>query len=188
MNLSSLSRSLSALTIFLAVLLARATTTQPQSLPPDQSAFWSKLVSLCGARFEGESVLPRDPGDSFAGKKLVATLATCGESEIRVPFAVGEDRSRTWLITRTPNGLQLKHDHRHADGTPDKITMYGGLARAGGSAEHQAFAADAHTAKLIPEAATNVWTLTLSPDGQSLTYYLERIDKPRFKAVLKRVR
>ncbi|MDX2219370.1 MAG: hypothetical protein SF172_10135 [Burkholderiales bacterium] len=145
-------------------------------------------MSLCGARFEGESVLPRDPGDSFAGKKLVATLATCGESEIRVPFAVGEDRSRTWLITRTPNGLQLKHDHRHADGTPDKITMYGGLVRAGGSAEQQAFAADAHTAKLIPEAATNVWTLTLSPDGQSLTYYLERNGKPRFKAVLKRVK
>ncbi|MBL8519014.1 MAG: hypothetical protein JNM76_18790 [Betaproteobacteria bacterium] len=145
-------------------------------------------MSLCGARFEGESVLPRDPGDSFAGKKLVATLATCGESEIRVPFAVGEDRSRTWLITRTPNGLQLKHDHRHADGTPDKITMYGGLARAGGSADQQAFAADAHTAKLIPEAATNVWTLTLFPDGQSLTYYLERNDKPRFKAVLKRVK
>lgn len=188
MNPPSSSKQLRTLIFSLTALTALSAIAQPLTLPPDQIAFWSKLGSLCGARFEGESVLPRDPGDSFAGKKLVATLATCGESEIRVPFAVGEDRSRTWLISRTPNGLQLKHDHRHADGTPDKITMYGGLARAGGSAEQQAFAADAHTAKLIPEAATNVWMLTLSADGQSLTYYLERHDKPRFKAVLQRVK
>jgi hypothetical protein len=24
-------------------------------------------------------------------------------------------------------GLQLKHDHRHEDGTPDEVTMYGGV-------------------------------------------------------------
>lgn len=158
------------------------------ALSADQSAFWTTLSGLCGARFEGESVLPRDPGDSFAGKKLVAHVAKCDADQIRVPFVVGSDTSRTWLISRTPAGLELKHDHRHADGKPDTVTMYGGIAGPGGNAREQAFRADAYTAKLIPEAATNVWTLTLSPDGKELTYYLERHAKPRFKAILKRVK
>jgi len=38
----------------------------------------------------------------------------------------------------------------------------------------------------IPAAVTNVWTISLSPDGRKLTYYLERDAKPRFKAELYR--
>ena len=47
---------------------------------------------------------------------------------------VGEDRSRTWILTLSEKGLLFKHDHRHPDGTPDKITMYGGWAAEGGTA------------------------------------------------------
>lgn len=150
----------------------------------NRDAFFAKLRAACGASFEGASVFPRNPGDAFAGKRLVATVASCSDSEIRVPFVVGEDRSRTWVITKTGGGLQLKHDHRHADGTPDAQTMYGGMATETGSELSQSFAADDHTAKLIPAAATNVWTLSLSADGRTLTYYLERDGKPRFKADL----
>jgi ABC-type transport system substrate-binding protein len=171
--------------MLMAACLPLAGSANP--LTADQDAFWKTLISLCGRRFEGESVLPRDPGDSFAGKKLVAHVAQCGPDRISVPFTVGTDTSRTWLIRRTPEGLELKHDHRHADGKPDAITLYGGLAGKEGTAYSQAFAADAYTAKLIPDAATNVWTLSLSEDGRELTYYLERHAKPRFKAVLKRV-
>ena len=39
--------------------------------------------------------------------------------------------------------------------------------------------------KLIPEAATNVWTLRLSPDNGELTYRLERHGKPRYEATFK---
>ena len=40
---------------------------------------------------------------------------------------VGEDRSRTWIVSVLSDGrLRLKHDHRHEDGEPDAITMYGG--------------------------------------------------------------
>lgn len=148
--------------------------------------FFAGLSGLCGATFEGASVFPRDPADAFAGKKLVAHVASCGVDEIRIPFVVGEDRSRTWIIRRDQAALTLKHDHRHADGTPDEVTMYGGAAGETGSALSQSFLADAHTAKLIPAAATNVWTLSLSPDGRKLTYYLERDAKPRFKAELYR--
>ena len=43
----------------------------------------------------------------------------CSEDAIRIPFHVGEDRSRTWVVTRTANGLRLKHDHRHEDGSEE---------------------------------------------------------------------
>ena len=169
-------------------LLASALSlvTAPGIAGDTHAAFFGKLSALCGAVYEGASVFPQDPADQFAGKKLVATIASCKADEIRIPFVVGADRSRTWLIRRGAEGLTLAHDHRHEDGTPDKQTMYGGLASAPGSALSQSFLADTYTAKLIPAAVTNVWTLTLSPDASKMTYYLERDGKPRFKAELYR--
>ena len=152
-----------------------------------QSAFFDSLSSLCDQRFEGEMTFPTEGQDSFAGKKLVANIASCTNTEIRIPFHVGEDQSRTWIISKTQQGLQLKHDHRHHDGTPDEINMYGGLAGHKGSNLSQAFAADTHTATIIPAAATNVWTLTLSEDSQFFTYHLERHNAPRFTAELSRI-
>lgn len=153
-----------------------------------QAAFFERVLSMCGARFEGQSTFPEDPGDAWRGKTLVAVVESCGEREIRIPFHVGEDSSRTWILSRVESGLELKHDHRHADGTPDEITFYGGTTKHTGTELSQSFPADAHTAKLIPDAATNEWSLTLSEDGSELTYYLERHGEPRFKATLKRVR
>ncbi|RSZ57941.1 hypothetical protein HF313_23880 [Massilia atriviolacea] len=153
-----------------------------------RDAFFANLGKLCGAVYEGASVAPDDGGDAFAGKKLVATVSACSASEIRIPFAVGDDTSRTWIVTRTPSGLTLQHDHRHADGSPDAQTMYGGAAGTDGSAIAQMFRADAYTARLIPAAATNVWTLSVSPDGRKLAYVLERDGKPRFRAELLQTR
>ena len=129
---------------------------------------------------------PKKGQDSFAGKQLRAHIASCSNSTIKIPFDVGEDKSRTWIISKSLNGLQLKHDHRHDDGTPDEINMYGGTALDIGNSLSQSFAADEHTAAMIPEAATNVWTLEFNHDKNQLTYYLERNSAPRFKAVLLR--
>lgn len=148
--------------------------------------FFARLGALCGARFEGAMTFPVQGQDAFAGKVLVANVASCTDDEIRVSFAVGEDRSRTWIFSRLVDGLLLKHDHRHADGSPDAITMYGGMAIAGSTPTVHSFKADAETARLIPAAATNVWTVSLSADGTTLTYHLERNAKPRFTAVLRR--
>lgn len=153
-----------------------------------REAFFANLGKLCGAVYEGASSAPDDGGEAFAGKKLVATIGACSASEIRIPFAVGIDISRTWIVTRTPSGLSLQHDHRHADGSPDAQTMYGGGAGSDGSAIAQKFRADAYTARLIPAAAGNVWTLSVSPDGRKLTYVLERDGKPRFRAELLQTR
>lgn len=175
------------LLIGLVIAQSHAESPAPTSaLDTNQQAFFDKVESMCGARFEGESVFPDDPGDAFRDKLLVAVIETCDVDEIRIPFIVGSDTSRTWLLARTVNGLQFKHDHRHADGTPDEVTLYGGIAIEAGSPLSQSFPADDYTADLIPEASTNEWFLSFSDDGQQLTYYLERHGKARFKAVLSR--
>lgn len=146
--------------------------------------FFDNMVRLCGQRYEGKMTYPVDGQDSFAGKLLVADFQTCSDTHIKIPFAVGENRSRTWIISKTSNGLQLKHDHRHEDGTPDKINLYGGNTVDAGSALSQSFHADEHTQKIIPEASTNVWTISFNENTDELIYHLERHQKPRFTAVL----
>lgn len=170
-------------TIFLAASIAANPGWAADST---SAAFFERLRGLCGATFEGKSTFPAEPTDSFYGKTLVAKVASCTEKEVRVPFQVGEDKSRTWIFTLDGAKLTLKHDHRHADGTPDAQTMYGGDASAAGSATSQSFHADAYTAKLIPAAVTNVWTVSLSADGKQLNYHLDRHNAPRFRASLTR--
>lgn len=151
-----------------------------------QASFMATLQGMCGQRFEGGLSYAIDPNSEFANKKIAAEVV-CTADAVRMPVQVGENRSRTWIFTRPAAGLELRHDHRHPDGTPDAVTMYGGMAKAGGTARSQAFLADAHTARLVPGAQTNVWTVSLSEDGGVLTYRLDRHDKPRAEFVLKRV-
>ncbi len=146
-------------------------------------SFFANVRKLCGARFEGTTEFPLEAEHPLVGKKLFISVEQCGEQEIRIPLQAGEDKSRTWILTLSPKGLLLKHDHRHPDGTPDEVTMYGGWAVEGGTPHRQRFAADADTAKLIPDAAPNVWTIEIDADKQQLIYALERHEKPRYKAV-----
>ncbi|MFT5573799.1 MAG: hypothetical protein ACI9FR_002735 [Cryomorphaceae bacterium] len=148
--------------------------------------FFSQLSSLCHSQYVGEMTYPIDGQDSFAEKSLVAEITTCDEEQVRVPFSVGEDKSRTWVFTKTESGVSLKHDHRHADGSVDDVSNYGGNSNENGSVLKQSFPADQYTQELIPDAATNVWSVSLNKDGSQLTYHLDRHNKPRFTAVLYR--
>ena len=156
-------------------LTTTATTDRPKT-------FTEMLAANCGKSFGGTTIFPADGTDPFAGKALVMHIQTCNDSTIRIPFYVGEDRSRTWVLTNVPEGLQLKHDHRHEDGTPDEVTMYGGISTLHADSLAQRFPADAYTAALIPAAATNEWTMALSPDGKKFSYILKRDGKMRFQA------
>jgi hypothetical protein len=158
----------------LFVTLLHPFAASAAALPPEQEAFWRALRGLCGQAFAGKVVESTSATDAaFAGQTLVMHVRACGEDEIRIPFHVGENRSRTWVITRTPSGLRLKHDHRHEDGAEDKVTQYGGDTAAAGTVAQQDFPADRFTAELIPAARTNVWSLLLSP-GKTFSYRLVR--------------
>ncbi|HEU4522102.1 MAG TPA: hypothetical protein VFT12_08875 [Thermoanaerobaculia bacterium] len=158
--------------LMLAILTASCATAPAPDL-------WSELQSMCGRAYEGRLVEGTEPSDAELGRqRLVMHVRSCSPAEIRIPFHVGENRSRTWVITRTGSGLRLKHDHRHEDGSEDRITQYGGDS-AGTQALRVDFPADAFTAELLPAAATNVWTMEIDP-SRSFTYALHRANR-RFR-------
>ena len=149
--------------------------------PSPQAVFFQRLSALCGQAFAGRIVADTPPpkaDDPFAGKPLVMHVRNCTADTIRIPFHVGEDRSRTWVLTRTPAGLRLKHDHRHADGSEDVLTQYGGDTNDAGTASRQTFPVDAHSRALFTREGravsnTNVWALEIEP-GRVFVYELSR--------------
>lgn len=170
-----------ALTASLALTLTACATT---ALPPPQDAFFDRLTAICGQAFAGRLVSTEAADADMAGKPMVMYVASCSPSEIRIPFHVGPangagewDRSRTWVITRTATGLRLKHDHRHADGSSDAVTLYGGDTASPGTATSQSFPVDAESIALfraqnLPRSVTNVWTV--ETDSTSFAYELRR--------------
>lgn len=144
--------------------------------PADQ--FWNDLGALCGKAFEGQLVQEPSGDDSFAGQRLVMHVRQCSENQIRIPFVVGEDLSRTWVLTRKGDRIELKHDHRHADGSPEEVTMYGGTTANAGRATGQYFPADEETRQVIEYAFSNVWSMLLEP-GQAFTYGVQRLGTDR---------
>ncbi len=159
------------------ILLLAACGSEEEAAHP-QDTFWASIAAHCGSAYEGTLAQAPEGDTTFADKRLVMHVRECGDSEMKIPFHVGEDRSRTWVITRTSEGLRLKHDHRHEDGTEDEITQYGGDTRDDGSDLRQEFHADDHTADLIPAAITNIWTVEIHP-GHQFVYALRRVGTER---------
>lgn len=147
--------------------------TVPQAETSPRDTFWDAMLTLCGDAHPGTMVQGSEADSSFANNALVMHVRQCSDDEIRIPFHVGEDRSRTWILTRTADGLRLKHDHRHEDGSEDEITQYGGNTRDEGTAISQEFHADDFTAALVPGAETNIWTVEVRP-GETFAYALRR--------------
>jgi hypothetical protein len=159
-----------------AALALVACASAPVATPQDQ--FFANLQRLCGQNFAGRVVTTDAADASFASQPLVMQVRECSDDEIRIPFHVGENRSRTWVITRTGAGLRLKHDHRHEDGSEDTLTQYGGDTIGAGTAERQEFPADNFSKTLftqnnIPQSVTNVWAVEVHP-GRTFAYELRR--------------
>ena len=92
----------------------------PKQSPAD--AFFETLSDHCGKSYAGE-ITSNDAADAdYANAPLVMEVRACSEDQIRIPFHIDDNRSRTWVITRTDDGLRLKHIHRHMDGMLDPLT------------------------------------------------------------------
>lgn len=148
------------------------------SAPADQ--FIAAIARHCGQAFLGRVVVdtPEAADSPFAGKALVMHVRECDPDELRVPFHVGDDHSRTWVLTRTTTGVRLKHDHRHEDGSPDAVTMYGGDSKDAGTAIRQAFPVDAESIATferegLKASVTNTWAMEIEP-GKRFLYELSR--------------
>jgi hypothetical protein len=147
-----------------------------------QDDFFSALSVHCNKAFVGKVVSKDSADKDMSEQTLIMHVRECSDTELKIPFHVGEDRSRTWVISKTSAGLQLKHDHRHQDGSPDAVTFYGGETPAGelGSPIARSFPVDAESienfkANGLDKSVTNVWHLYLSPE--IFTYRLSRDDR-----------
>lgn len=157
--------------------------TRPPATPagaPPAAQFFSALAALCGQAYAGRIVAnnPAQANDPFEGRTLVMHVRTCEPGRVLIPFHVGEDRSRTFVVTLVGDRLRWKHDHRHKDGSADVLTMYGGESTEAGTALRQEFPVDEESKALFTRekrevSNTNTWAAELHP-GRMFAYELAR--------------
>lgn len=169
-------------------LAACSTMPPPASLSvPEQDRFWASLTSHCGKAYAGQLTSSDAADADLSGAAMVMHVRTCSAERITVPFHIRQpdgswDRSRTWVLTRQAEGLRLKHDHRHADGAPDAVTLYGGDTADAGTGRSQAFAVDAESIAMfqregLSASVTNVWTVEVDPVGSTDARFVYRLDR-----------
>ncbi|MFN3370332.1 MAG: hypothetical protein ACK4Z0_02260 [Sphingomonadaceae bacterium] len=167
--------------IILLLMSVQLPVPAVRALPP--STAFTPLSPDCGRAYAGRMVSSDAADADMAGISMVMHVRVCDAGGVQIPFHVGDDRSRTWFLTQTPAGLRLKHRHRHADGSLDRRTFYGGTATepplplAGGGWRQQ-FPVDDDSKRLfvaegIPQSTTNVWAIEHVP-GRLFAYELRR--------------
>ena len=174
-----------------AAAAAAAVDAATQRVPADE--FLAAIARHCGEAFAGR-IIANEPApapgaepDPFEGKELVMHVRDCSnrKEELRIPFHVGDDHSRTWILTLTEHGLRLKHDHRMPDGSDDPVTMYGGESQNAGTAQRQEFPVDAESIALFEKeglnaSVTNTWAMDIEP-GKRFVYELARPGGRKFQ-------
>jgi len=141
-----------------------ATASAPAPLAPEQEAFWNNLSAHCGRAYPGYAAVIV-PGDArrdslYAGKEMVAHFRQCFDDRLLIPGHIGDDRSRTWILSRVDGGLDLRHDHRNPDGTDASNTMYGASTIDAGMPLRQDF---------VRVEGVGRWVLELVP-GERFSY------------------
>lgn len=173
-----LSFTAAACTSLLAACAAGDLAVVPEA-PTAQQEFFDRLRPLCGRAFDGRvTSAPVEADREMAASRLTMHVSSCTANEVRIPFHVGENRSRTWVISRTARGLRLKHVHRHEDGSEDELSNYGGDAPPPGTGRRQEFPADAFSRELFTRtgravSVPNVWVIEIDP-GRLFAYELRR--------------
>ena len=142
-----------------------------------QVQFMNAIKQHCGKAYSGKIRVDNQPSPAFSNKALIMHVMTCEKDRVYIPFHVGDDHSRTWILTHTGSGLSLKHDHRKESGKSDSLTLYGGHTTHAGWAQIQSFPVDAYTKELfvdlgLPQSIENTWQMYIYPE--KFTYRLTR--------------
>ena len=156
----------------IAFVLAGCATTTSGPLS-SQQAFWENLRQQCGRAYAGRLTL-EPPGDEMLSgtEELIVHFRECGADTLKLPFHIEKeadrswDRSRTWVFMRVPEGLELRHDHRHEDGTPDADTWYGATTASAGTPDRQEFILEDRRAA---DGSPLGWRVEVVP-GERYTY------------------
>lgn len=145
--------------------------------PTPQQVFFDSFTPYCGKAFAATIVEDNQPSEAW-NKPLVVHIRDCEANTIRMPLHVGDDRSRTWVLERTADGIDFQHIHLHEDGSPDDVSPYGGHTVAVGSEQLQAFPVDDASKALFIEngldvSTQNTWLIGF-PEAGVMSYELTR--------------
>lgn len=171
--------------------------TEPQATSEEiTKAFLANYEPFCGKAFAGKSTFT-DLGENHVlnDANLLMIFDFCTSDNVRIPFFVEDDRSRTWILSYTEAGLRLGHDHRYEDGTEHEANFYGGIAmeNTGNYFEHYPenktsseyklfFPADERTLADRPAREINVWSKEFDLENQRYYYRLYLYGDLRFEA------
>jgi hypothetical protein len=174
-----------ALVLLVPVLLAACRPGEdagPGDLDPlaAQHAFFETMRGLCGQTFGGRTIFAEVSDTTFEPARLYFTVEECGDQELRMPFVVGGDHSRTWILRMGEEGLTFLHEHLRADGTEYENSGFGGHASPEGSSTFQHFPDHQATAETPPELR-RVWRLRLDREHELFHYYLDRGGRPAYR-------
>jgi len=148
------------------------TSSAPAPAAGAGQEFWQAIRPYCGQAFAGELVSARPGDDSFRNMEVKIHIKRCRDSELMIPLQVGEDRSRTWVLSRHAWGVRLKHEHRNPDGSAQDTSNYGGLAPPPASGLSLSFPVDEETLAMLPNSVGGIWTLEI--ENETLFYQVRR--------------
>jgi hypothetical protein len=156
-----------AVSTLAALLLAACSAPLPgPAIAPTataQDAFWVQLQALCESAAAAEGRLLQAPDTQISpDARLVVHFRECGDEELRFPLHVDENRSRTWVFIRHTDRLELRHDHRHPDGTEESNTWYGATTLTPGTPGRQEFVSERN-------GVLSGWRVEIEP-GRRFTY------------------
>lgn len=167
------------LAAFMAGSFLIAQNSNAEIIPSPQQAFFKQLASHCGKAFVGGLTLEPPGDDMLTGtEQLIVHVRHCTDTQLKLAFHIeleqnqDWDRSRTWIFTLHDNQLELRHDHRKADGLPDSTTMYGGFSVGDGTVTSQLFQSTARTEQ---SGYFRGWRVEVEP-GVRYTYGTVRRD------------
>ncbi|MCK7458414.1 hypothetical protein [Idiomarina aminovorans] len=168
--------SITVASAFSTVSAEQVVKPAPRVATQTQAEFFQAINQHCGNSYAGEVTVDTPSSEGFEGP-LIMHVRKCGDHKIEIPFHVGDNHSRTWILTQTGSGISLKHDHRKPDGNYDPLTMYGGHTVDKGHATAQSFPADAYSKELFielgaPQSNTNIWQMYIH--DETFTYRLVR--------------
>jgi hypothetical protein len=179
--------NLTAITLPIS-LIACVPSDDPKPEVSPQDVFFEHILMLCDKAYAGRLVSSEEVDADFVDKAMVMHVSKCEQNKVEIPFHVaGEDeewnRSRTWFLTRTTDGIRLKHRHRHEDGSLDAVTNYGGDTASEGTAERQEFPVDAESIASfktngLAASVNNVWAVEISQPGQSNAKFAYELRRP----------
>ncbi len=149
----------------------------PVSQPFEQ--FFQQLSLQCGNAYPGKLTLEPEGDDMLTGTELlIVHFRECSDTQLKLPFHIeleasqSWNRSRTWIISKHSEQLELRHDHRTQQGDDDKVTMYGGFSVGAGTVISQQFQSLDRTAE---SGYFRGWRIEIEP-GVRYTYGTVRGD------------